>query len=574
MPRDKRLRIIAGALWDCPAQGRHFDPRCFDRVRLYLRDNASQGFVLKAAEGFEDSPPLDVPVNLYASGRLAEAEGHMRTWGCGYKFPGNLGSDLLAPRESYIYWPIIEEGRTVAVLEAIGDRYKEDTVPLLKPYAEEVRSTLRDAQLESGAHGASVEAAMAQVDFKLQVVSSAAEALQLLVNESCQLTGSTMPVLRYRDGNDAVLVVLGSSGYEKVAEPRYPLSRVASWSVRTIVSGQEQFAKASDNKNEIAESRKHLREPGRAALSGMRALCFEPLFFLGRCIGSVGFHAEADDNFTKERRDILRSISNRIAPALHDYLLEERTRAQVEAAQEEIISLVLHNINNPLASLRTVIESLKDRVTQGALDKEDLARRCGSLDAQAARIGRVRGEYLKLRQPWESRIERVDLAQLLREAADEETADRSDVTVECIPSPEFTDVQVDAAALRVCLRVLLQNSLDALDCSRIGNRMRIDLRRASVEEAKAIPGPVLAIDVIDNGSGVPAEVAKGLFKVVKSTKATGLGMGLAYARHVVGIARGDVYYNPNPTTGAKFTVLLPFVTREPEKGVKGDEAGA
>ena len=51
-------------------------------------------------------------------------------------------------------------------------------------------------------------------------------------------------------------------------------------------------------------------------------------------------------------------------------------------------------------------------------------------------------------------------------------------------------------------------------------------------------------------------------------------MGLAYARHVVGIARGDVYYNPNPTTGAKFTVLLPFVTREPEKGVKGDEAGA
>jgi len=568
MPRDERLRIIAGALRNCPVQGRHHDPRCFDRVRLYLRDNASQSFVLKAAEGFDIPPSLEVPVHLPPSDVLSQAEAHMRRSGYGFCFRGDQRSDPLSPGAAFIYWPIIEDERTVAVLETIGGRCSMDTVPLLGPYAEQVRAAVRDARSEAGAPGAFVEAAMAEVDLKLQTVGSTVEALQLLVNECCRLTDSTTPVLRYRDGNDAVLLALGPSEYELVAKPRYHLSHVASWSVRTIVSGQEQPAKVSENGSEIGESRKHLSERGRAALCGMKALCFEPLFFQGRCIGSVGFHAEANDNFTQEKREILRSISSRIALALHDYLLEERTRKQVEAAQDEVIRLVLHNINNPLAALRTEIQGMKDKVAQGALDKNDLGRRSGRLEAQAARIGRVRGEYLKLRQPWNSRLETVDLIKVLQDAADEETASRSDVSVERSLSLETANVRVDAAALRVCLLVLLQNSLDELDRSRLGNRIWLSLRRASLSEATALRAtdPVLAVDVTDNGPGVPADVAEDLFKVVKSGKSTGLGMGLTYARHVIRSARGDVYYHPGFTGGAKFTILLPFVESEPEKG--------
>jgi signal transduction histidine kinase/CheY-like chemotaxis protein len=567
MPRDERLRLIAGALRDCPVQGRHHDPRCFDRVRLYLWDNNSQIFVLKAAEGFDSAPSLDTPVHL-PSDVLARAEGNMRSSGYGFFVRSDPGSDPLSAREPFIYWPIIEDGRIVAVLEAIGLRCNRDAVPLLRPYAEEVRAAVRDARAEAGAPRAFVEAAMARVDQRLQTVSSAVEALQLLVNECCRLTDSTMPVLRYRDGNDAVLLVMGPSEYELVAEPRYPLSHVASWSVRTIVSGQEQAANVSENGSEIDKLRRLLSEQGRAALSGMKALCFEPLFFQGRCIGSIGFHAETNDNFTQERREILRSFSNRIALALHDYLLEERTRKQVEAAQDETIRLVLHNINNPLAALRTEIQGMKDKVAQNALDQDDLGRRSSRLEAQAARIGRVRGEYLKLRQPWNSRLETVDLIEVLQEAADEETASRSDVSVEYSFSPEITNVRADAAALRVCLGVLLQNSLDEFDGSGPGNRIRIGLRRAPLDEAKTLrtTDPVLAVDVTDNGPGVPADVAKDLFKVVKSGKATGLGMGLTYARHVIRSAGGDVYYHPDFTGGAKFTILLPFIESEPRKG--------
>jgi len=568
MPRDDRLRLVASALRDCPVRGRHHDPRCFNRIRLYLWDSAGRSFVLKAAEGFDISPSLDVPVHLDASGPLAAAEHHMREKDYGYWFSADKRSDPFAPGEHFIYWPVIDDGRTVAVLEAIGGQCREDTVPLLRPYAEEVRATLRDSRSETGAPAAAVEAAMAQVDLKLQVVSSTVEALQLLVEECCQLTASTMPVLRYLDGNDAVLLVLGPSEYELVAEPRYPLSHVASWSVRTIVSGQEQAANVADNGSEIERSRKHMSHAGRMALRGMKALCFEPLFFQGRCIGSFGCHAEAGDRFTRENREVLRAISVRIALALHDYLLEERTRKEVAAAQDETIRLVLHNINNPLATLRTEIQGMKDKLASGTLDKNDLLQRSARLEEQAARIGRVRDEYLKLRRPWDSRLETVDPTQVLQDGADEETASRSDVSVECSLSLGISDVVVDAAALRVCLRVLLQNSLDELDSSRPGNRICLGLRRASPEEARTLRAvnPILAVDVTDNGPGVPEDVAKDLFKVVKSGKATGLGMGLTYARHVVRSARGDVYHHADFPGGAKFTILLPFVQSEPDKG--------
>jgi signal transduction histidine kinase/ActR/RegA family two-component response regulator len=568
MPRDDRLRLIAGALRDCSVRDRHHDPRCFNKVRLYLWDNASQSFVLKAAEGFGISPSLDVPVHVDASGLLAVAEDHMRCEDYGYWFSAERRSDPLSPREPFIYWPIIEDERTVAVLEAIGGRCSKDTVPLLRPYAEEVRAALRDARSEAGAPGAFVETAMAEVDLKLQTVTSTVEALQLLVNECCRLTGSTTPVLRYRDGNEAVLLVLGLSDYELVAESRYPLSHVASWSVRTMVSGQEQLARMSEDRAEIEKSRKHLRKAGQAALANMQSLCFDALFLQGRCIGSIGFHAEADDNFTREKCEIVRSVARRIALALHDYLLEERTRKQVEEAQDEVIDLVLHNINSPLGTLRTVIQGIRDKVAKNALDQDDLGRRGGRLEEQAARIGRVRDEYLKLRQPWESRLETVDLIQFLQEAANEETASRSDVSVEQSLGGELIDVRVDSAALRVCLRVLLQNSLDELRPSRSGNQISLSLRRASPAEARTIrtTDPVLAIDVTDNGSGVPVEVAKDLFKVVKSSKAKGLGMGLTYARHVVRSAHGDVCFHPDFTSGARFTILLPFMESKPKKG--------
>jgi two-component system, NtrC family, nitrogen regulation sensor histidine kinase GlnL len=107
--------------------------------------------------------------------------------------------------------------------------------------------------------------------------------------------------------------------------------------------------------------------------------------------------------------------------------------------------------------------------------------------------------------------------------------------------------------------VLFGNALDALSNTPTP-RISVSSRLASEREAEMADsvGPILAIDVLDNGPGVPAAIEKELFRVVQSGKPQGVGFGLSFCRHVATSAGGNVYYNTGGRGGAEFTLLFPY----------------
>jgi signal transduction histidine kinase len=69
-------------------------------------------------------------------------------------------------------------------------------------------------------------------------------------------------------------------------------------------------------------------------------------------------------------------------------------------------------------------------------------------------------------------------------------------------------------------------------------------------------GPMLRLDVSDNGPGVPSEVRGRVFDPFFTTKAHGTGLGLAIARDLARLNDGDLTLSsagPGPTT---FTLTL------------------
>jgi signal transduction histidine kinase len=497
---------------------------------------------------------------------MRSAESNMRQSGYGYYFREAGGADPLSPgtpRERFIYWPVIQGERTVALLEVSGDNCGVDMVPLLRPYADEVSAAIRDAAAQMGPISASIESDMAGIDLRLQTVGSPEEALKVLVSECCRLTNSLTGVVRYRDEDDAVILRLeipDYSSYERVAAPRHSLSHPWSWSARTIVSGQENIVDIAHHREIIMKSRKRLSEQQREAVKDVGSMCFQPLLLDGRCIGSLGLHARAPVNYTEEKVRIARLVARRAALALHDYLVAQETARQVEDAQAETVRLILHNIHNPLATIRTELDRLAKEVSRSELDREALAGQVAMLTRQAERIARVREEYLRLQKPWESRIEPADIHELLRTATNEWTAGHGEVTVSYDLASHLRNVRIDCSAIEVCLGVLIQNSLDALQSGNLAKAITIRLRSPTKEEVALLggPGPGLAVDVTDSGPGVPPGVANSLFKIISSGKAKGLGFGLSYCRRVARSAQGDVYHHQNYQGGARFTVLLPF----------------
>jgi two-component system nitrogen regulation sensor histidine kinase GlnL len=70
------------------------------------------------------------------------------------------------------------------------------------------------------------------------------------------------------------------------------------------------------------------------------------------------------------------------------------------------------------------------------------------------------------------------------------------------------------------------------------------------------------VEIIDDGRGVPDELAEHLFLPLVSGRAEGSGLGLALAQQVVREHRGSLTYRSRPGHTV-FTLLLPL----PDEGV-------
>lgn len=102
----------------------------------------------------------------------------------------------------------------------------------------------------------------------------------------------------------------------------------------------------------------------------------------------------------------------------------------------------------------------------------------------------------------------------------------------------------DPAQIRIVIANLIRNARDAMPQ---GGILTI---RAAADEAG------LAVDVVDTGIGIAADQLSRVMEPLYSTKARGLGLGLAMAKAIVEKHRGSIQVASIPGEGSTFTVRL------------------
>ena len=96
--------------------------------------------------------------------------------------------------------------------------------------------------------------------------------------------------------------------------------------------------------------------------------------------------------------------------------------------------------------------------------------------------------------------------------------------------------------------ILLANAVDAVKERADGRELRI--------EATADGSGFVRIAVADNGAGVAPDVAASLFDPFVTTKAKGMGLGLAISRSIVDAHGGRLWHEPG-MPGSAFCFTLP-----------------
>ncbi|MEG3193700.1 ATP-binding protein, partial [Lysobacter sp. D1-1-M9] len=115
----------------------------------------------------------------------------------------------------------------------------------------------------------------------------------------------------------------------------------------------------------------------------------------------------------------------------------------------------------------------------------------------------------------------------------------------------------DADRLTQALWNLVRNAIEA-GAGTISLRTRVEHGLRIGEQAHPV---ALRMEIVDDGRGVPEELAERVFLPLVSGRAEGTGLGLALAQQVAREHRGSLAYRSRPGHTV-FTLLLPMVAVE------------
>jgi two-component system sensor histidine kinase DctS len=247
---------------------------------------------------------------------------------------------------------------------------------------------------------------------------------------------------------------------------------------------------------------------------------------------------------------------------------QEKLQASARlATMGEIASTLAHELNQPLAAISSYTTGALNMITNdtaGNLDLDLLKPALEKASAQAQRAGHIIRSvhtFVKRRDPTR---EPVTVQALVDNVIPliELQARQFFVVIQVQVDPALPPVLADRVMLEQVLLNLTRNAIEAMQD--VAPERRI-LRIAAELESETTAHPSVVISVIDQGHGIPQEVAERLFSPFFSTKAEGMGMGLNICRTTVEFHGGTLIHLNNPGGGTIFRFTLPVLPETAEE---------
>lgn len=246
---------------------------------------------------------------------------------------------------------------------------------------------------------------------------------------------------------------------------------------------------------------------------------------------------------------------------------EEKLQASARlATMGEIASMLAHELNQPLAAISSyttgalnVLGRAQDK--GGAVDAALLKPALEQASAQAQRAGQIIRsvhEFVKKREPLRQAVGIQSLLDGIQ-ALIELQARQSYVSYQTDIPADLPAVRADRVMIEQVLLNLTRNAIEAMQ--HIPPQRRILNVVAEYDAATA----QVSVAVIDQGHGIPDDVAERLFSPFFSTKAEGMGMGLNICRTAIEFHGGSLTHSANPQGGTIFTFVLPAVPADAEQ---------
>lgn len=258
----------------------------------------------------------------------------------------------------------------------------------------------------------------------------------------------------------------------------------------------------------------------------------------------------------------LKETNERLTAAVNDL-------TQLTAEKDEMLSIATHDLQNPLASLRSMLSFMTTR-TAGIPGNTDVLEDIQAMGNIVNRMEGIVRTFLdfgrKLGQTPALLIDTIDVATLVRKATDRHTA--------LIKSKEHTittNIHGDTWAIGnvTLFNAIVDNLIsNAVKHSPPGGTISISVQHTPTESVRDSDSPddpgSQWIDVViaDQGPGIPANEASMLFTRQNNTPGTltaehsGSGLSLYLSQRMAARMMSKLEYKPSIPHGATFTLRM------------------
>lgn len=245
------------------------------------------------------------------------------------------------------------------------------------------------------------------------------------------------------------------------------------------------------------------------------------------------------------------ALSRRQAELEAQRLRQDLAHVGRVSAMGELTASLAHELNQPLTAILNNAQAAQRFLAADVVNLEELREIVSDIVADDKRAADLIRQTRRLLDKGDLEHAALDLNETVGEVARIVTSDAvmRNVSMRLELAAELPAVHGDRLQLQQVVLNLVLNALDSMQEPGPGDRTLVI--------TTARDGPVVRVSVRDSGVGIDGQNVDRMFEPLYTTKARGLGMGLAIANTIVGAHGGELGASNNEGGGATFHFTLP-----------------
>jgi two-component system nitrogen regulation sensor histidine kinase NtrY len=249
--------------------------------------------------------------------------------------------------------------------------------------------------------------------------------------------------------------------------------------------------------------------------------------------------------------------------------ITDLVQAQRASAWADVARRIAHEIKNPLTPIQLSAERIRRRYGKVITEDREVFDQCtDTIIRQVGDIGRMVDEFSAFARMPKPAMEVMDVREALREASFLVEVSRSEIEFRRDWGNTALKGRFDSRLMSQAFGNLIKNAAEAIESDERREGAHGVIRISAAKE-----GGWIAVDIVDNGKGLPRENRQRLLEPYMTTRAKGTGLGLAIVKKIVEDHSGRLELHDAPADffdgrGARIRVLLPAVEAAGVEDVK------